>query len=400
MICSKNFSYVLIILSLPFQFSFHLNFYTIGALNIQTDLDFEKIPKYQLDIANKITTYFAAISAIMWIFISYKIKKRRFPISIMYMISGCVWLIYLAISVDNFWLTLFLRAINGIILGFFQSVHISYIMHFAEEKLRGFHGCLVQVSMFLSLSFLNAMVYAISWRIICIILSIQSFIFGGLIWLVPEFIILPKSLTCEYIHRQPFLKYLLLMISIMVIQCFSGIGFMIDNCSRLLYAIGIDINSTVQSAFMNLIGCISSLICSLIIDVVGVRYMWAFSSFGIVISLAIYDITLKVECPKWLGVLSIFLYFLFFGLGEGPVPWLTCGVMFSESVMIESGGINTFMNRFMDIWFGYLLDALNKAFGEFGSVVFNASFSLVGCILGLFFIPNLKRSFHENSTIF
>lgn len=400
MICSRNFAYVLVLLGLPFQFSFQFNFYTVGAQNIQMDWNLDNISSFQLKVANKITTYFAAFSAIIWIILSYKIRKRRLIISIVFFTSSVVWLVNIAINDKLFWLVITIRAINGIFIGFFQTVHISYIMHFAEDNLFGFYGCLIQVSMFFSLSLLNVFVHALRWQIICVILAIQSFLFGGLIWTIPEFIVIPKTSSHTHIYYQPYFKNAIVMILVMIIQCFSGIGFMIDNCARLLHGIGIDIDIYISSSFMNLVGYTSTLICSFIIDFIGVKYMWSFSTFGIAVSLMMYDITLKIDTPKWVGVLSVFLYFLFFGLGVGPTPWLLCGVLFPESLMIESGGINTFTNRFMDIWFDYVLAAITNSLGEFGSVAFNATISILGGVFGIFFIPNLKKSHPENTTIF
>ena len=396
---ARNFISVLIILSLPLQFSFQLNFYTNTASQIQKNWDFKKVSDLQLEIANRISTYFASASAVATIFLSYAVKKRRLPITINFIIAGIVWLVYLAISDELMWLVIVLRAINGILLGFFQSVHISYIMHFADKELLAHHGCLVQFSMFFSLCVLNFLIYAVSWKILAVILSIQSFLFAGLIWLVPESPIQSKSSSRAYIFHSPNFKNLLIMLTIMFVQCFSGIGFMIDNCARLMSSIGIDIPSELQSVLTNFIGCLATLIASFIMDIVSIKYMWAFSTFGMVLSLIIYDITLKVTCPNWLGVFSVFLYFLFFGLGSGPIPWLLPGSIFQESVMIESGCINCFMNRFMDIWFGYLLTFITESVGEFGSVIFNAGFSLAGCLFGLFAIPTMKNVYRENTTL-
>lgn len=136
--------------------------------------------------------YSATISPICYIFISYKIKKRRLSISLFYILSGIIWLIYIAINQNNLWLSILLRCLNGIILGFFQSAQMSYMMHFSEEKLHGFHGSLVEVAITLSISLLNVLFYAVQWRIVAVILSVQSFLFGGLIWLVPEYRVIPK----------------------------------------------------------------------------------------------------------------------------------------------------------------------------------------------------------------
>lgn len=400
MILSRNISYILIILSFPLQFVFHNLFYSYGAPLIQSNWHFKTVTKIQLDVADLITKYVAAFSPFLFIFLSYRIKKRRMFMSILYIISGVIWLIYMVVNESIFWLIILLRIINGVFIGFFQSATISYIMHFSQEQLFGFHGSLIEVAITLSISLINLLFYALNWKIVAVILSVQSFLFAGLIWLIPEYTVIQKSFSHQYIYKPPYLKNLIIMISIMIIQCFSGIGFMINNCSRLLKDIGIEMDPFIQSAFVNLISCIAAFISSFIVDAISVRYMWAFSTFGTVISLFIYDITLKIVCPKWVGVFGVFLYFLFFGLGEGTIPWMLCGLIFPESLMIESGSINTFVNRFMDAWFDNLLNAISDSLGEFGSVAFNASVSFLGIWFGLFFIPQMKRSHMENITIF
>lgn len=400
MVCSRNISYILIILSFPFQFAFHLCFFTYGVTDIQENWDFTKVSQPQLKAANLITKYSSAASSIVFIFVSYKVKKRRFLMSLLYIISGILWLIYMLINDSNLWLSILLRFLNGAALGFFQSAAMSYMMHFTEEKLYGFHGSLIEVAITLSISSLNVLFDLFHWKIVCVILSVQSFIFAGLIWLIPEYRVIPKTLSRQYIYKQPFLGKVFIMVAIMTIQLFSGISFMIDNSPRLLKGIGVEMGSYIQLAFSNFISCVSAFISAFIIDAVGVRYMWAFSSFGTVISLLIYDITLKIECPKWVGVLGVFLYFLFFGLGAGTVPWMLSGLLFPESLMIESAALLTFTNRFMDIWFDYFLSWTTKKLGEFGSVALDALVSFFGIWFGLFFIPNLKKYYREDITVF
>lgn len=400
MICSRNFAYIIIILSFPLQFGFHMNFFTHGSSDIQSSWDLNKVSPFLLDVANRITNYFGAVTSIIFIFINYKIKRRRLVVTILYIFSGITWLVYLAVTDSNIWLSIVLRATNGFFLGYFQSSHISYMMHFSQEKLYGFHTSLIEVTIALSISILNVMLYLIHWKIVAVILSIQSFIFGGLFWLIPEHITIPKTYSRLYIHNPPYLKYCLIMASIMILQCFAGIGFMIDNCSRLMSDIGINMDAYIQLALVNLISCISALIGSFIVDAVDIPAMWSFSSFGIAASLIIYDITLKADCPKWLGVFSVFLYFLFFGFGEGTIPWMLPGIIFPESLMIESGALNTFTNQFMGIWFGYFQNVLTKEFGEFSSVMFSAIVSFLAAFYGLFMIPHIKKNLMENITVF
>lgn len=396
---SRHLIYIIIICGLPFQFSFELNFYGAAQSQIEKDWDYSKLSKYQIEIHGKMTTYVSTICSILSIFLSYKMKKRRLPISIMYLASGVIWIFHMVIGKDDYALVLILKALCGVLLGFFHSVHISYMMHFVEKENLAFYGCLVQFSMFCSLVLVNILVYAVNWKLICLFISIQSFLFAGLIWIVPEVHVIPKKASNTYVYKKPHLRNVIVMMAIMWLQCFSGIGFMIDNCARLMSDVGINIDTKLQSALTNFIGCLSTFIAAFIMDILGVRFMWALSAFGLVASLIIYAITLKVNCPKWLGCFSVFLYFLFFGLGEGPIPWLLCGVIFPESIMVETGGINCFMNRFLDCWFGYILTEITTATGEFGGVLFNACCSLVAGLFGLMFIPSFQKTHPDNTTV-
>ncbi|KAK8852976.1 glucose import [Tritrichomonas musculus] len=396
---TKNICYIIVILSFPLQFVFHNLFYSYGVPSIQKNWDMSHVSKTQLDVANIITKYCAAFSPLAFIFISYKIKKLRKFMSILFFIGGVIFLLYLPINEHIVWFIIILRILNGILVGFFMSATIAYLMHYSINGIHGFNGSLIEVAITLGICITELMFYVIPWKIVGVLFSVQSFLFGGLIWLVPEYFVIPKSLSHDYIYRKPFLKNLLIMILIMIIQCFSGIGFMINNCARLLSGIGIELHSSIQSTLTNFISCLSAFISAFIIDVVSARYMWAFSSLGIVISLLIYDITLKIECPKWVGVFAVFLYFLFFGLGEGTIPWMLCGLIFPESLMIESGSINTFVNRFMDAWFDHLLNLISKSLGEFGSVAFNACITFFGIWVGLYFIPKMNISTEDKITI-
>ena len=122
------------------------------------------------------------------------------------------------------------------------------------------------------------------------------------------------------------------------------------------------------------------MIAAFITDYIGTKNMWSFSSLGLCIGLIIYAITLKTDTPNWLGTLGVFVYFLFYGLGEGPTPWYLCGTMFPESVRIESSAIILFENLFLGPILEQLWNSLDKINGQFGSIVFSA----VACFLSIF----------------
>lgn len=194
-----------------------------------------------------------------------------------------------------------------------------------------------------------------SWRTVSIILFVQALIFGSLIWFVPDVKIKPKSISKEYIFSKNHIRCLLVMIMLMVLQQLSGIGIILGQFTEILLSVGLNIDNHLQAIMFDFVGVLSTFIAAFITDTISTRYMWCFSAFGLCISLIIYGITLKIMLPKWVSVLGVFIFFLFFGLGEGQIPWYVSGTFFPEEVRIESSAVciclHTFYHQFL-IYFG------------------------------------------------
>ena len=170
------------------------------------------------------------------------------------------------------------------------------------------------------------------------------------------------------------------MVFIMVLQQFSGIGILLGQLSRILANVGIKLNQYLQSCIFDLVAVLSTFIAAFITDYVGTRYMWSFSAFGLCIGLAVYCVTLKVDLVDWVATLGVFVYFLFYGLGEGPIPWHLCGTLFNEEIRLESSAVTVCENFFFFPILEIIWNNLNKRAGEFGSIVF----SIVDCFLAIF----------------
>ncbi|KAK8849268.1 glucose import [Tritrichomonas musculus] len=204
--------------------------------------------------------------------------------------------------------------------------------------------------------------------------------------MVPDVHTKPKSVKNEYIFSRTYIKQVLVMIMLMVLQQLSGIGILLGQLSRILSGIGLNIESLFQSIIFNFVGVISSFIAAFISDTIGTRYMWPFSAFGLCIGLVPYSVTLKIELPIWVLSLVLFIYFLFFGLGTGPIPWYVCGTFFPEEVRIESAAIcictHTFLSPILDVFW----KAMYQNLSEFGEIIFSSLICFLSIILG-FLIP-------------
>lgn len=91
------------------------------------------------------------------------------------------------------------------------------------------------------------------WKLIAVILFIQAAVFGSLLWMVPDVHVKPKSVTNEYIFSRTYIKQVLVMIMLMVLQQLPGIGILHGQLSRILSGIGLNTDSLFQSIIFNLL---------------------------------------------------------------------------------------------------------------------------------------------------
>ncbi|KAK8846405.1 glucose import [Tritrichomonas musculus] len=393
----KNSALILILLSLPFQFNLITDSFDLFTAEITKEWKSGRVLTYYENyFCKKITFYVALVSAVSFVFIYYKVRKMRLIISISFFLNAVVWLLYLASNDNNIYLFYIIRGIQGVFLSIFQMSHVIYVLHFASSEIKCFCGCCFQVAMFTGLFFLNLIFFCVSWKAVAAILAVQSIIFGGLIWIVPEMHIKPKSITKESVFQKNHIKPLLVMMLIMFLQQLTGIGTLLGQLASMLSGVGLDLESHLQSCLFDFVGALSTMIAAFITDSIGTRYMWSFSSVGLCIGLVIYAVTLKIETEKWVGTLGIFVYFLFYGLGEGPIPWFLSGTLFPEEVRLETAAITICENLFLSPILDLLWNTLNKNAGQFGSILFSSIACILAIFLG-FLIPLESR--HESDGI-
>lgn len=234
MVFDRNAASIIIILTLPFQFNIITDSYNILKVEIPKEWKTDrKLTYYEDYFAEKITYYVGIVTAIFLVFIYYKIRKMRIIISLGFFFNSAVWLIYLITDENHVYIFIVVRGLQGIFLSIFQMSHCIYILHFVNYENVCFCGGLFQGTMFTGLLFLSFLFYCVKWRVVVIIISIQSLIFCGLIWFVPEIHIKPKYQTKIHIYDRNNRKSLFIMIFIMVLQQLSGIGILLGQLSRI-----------------------------------------------------------------------------------------------------------------------------------------------------------------------
>lgn len=359
----------------------------------------KEISYYENYFGKKATIYVGSVSAILFIFVFYRCQRMKLIISITFIFSAFTWLIYFALSEEKIYIAYIFRSIQGIYLGCFHVSSLPYIMNFVKYSMKNYCGGLIQFSMFFGLFFLNLICVYLSWEVVIVILFFMSLIFSGLIWLVPDIFIKPKKITKKYIHQKDNLKLLIIMILTMLLQHLSGIGILLGQLSRVLAGIGLNIDPHLQIYLFDFVGVLAVINSSFMSDIVSTKYMWCLSAFGLCVGLGIYAVTLNYDLNIWISSLAIFIFFLFYGFGVGPIPWYLNGTLFDENVRIEASGINLFINLFLSPVIEYVLVKLDVVFGQIGSIVFAFICNFIAIVFGFCVIPFEKDEDEDNINI-
>lgn len=164
----RNSAYVLILCSIPL----HFNLYSDSMSKMLNGLMKgwkSELTYYENYFADKITGYVGIIGSILFIFIYYHFQKMRLIISILFYCSAVTWILYLGVKENTVFLLLIIRTLQVIYQSGLHIAHFTYIMHFADQQMICFYGCLTQCSMFTGLLLENLLFSFVSWNAAAII---------------------------------------------------------------------------------------------------------------------------------------------------------------------------------------------------------------------------------------
>ena len=397
MICNRDLRDIILVLFLPFQFQFLHDFYLQALENVQAKSTDFNVPFSQTEAAVRIFFAAATVSSVISVFVYYRIKKRRLFLSICFMVNAVVWLAYLGFNEKKFWLAIFLRICNGIFVGIFHTISISYLFSFIYNEYVGFYGYLIQTVMFLALVIVYLLFSFLDYKPIAVIFAIQDLILAGLIFFLPEVQVPFKRITGDYIFARHNLKNLFITVMLMVFQQFCGINIVLRKVPKMMEGIGLDMKITLQYVFTDTVGFLSDLIGAFASVSISRKIMWCLSSLGCFVGLILFGVTLITDdLPNWVGTLGAFLFYTFYGLGQGPIAWYYGGELFPDSLRIEAGAATLITNQVFTIVYTYLEKAIFKKFDEIGSVILCMAFDFIAIFFGMIFIPTHKNREFEN----
>ena len=259
----------------------------------------------------------------------------------------------------------------------------------ASLNYTGFFGNLHQVGIVIGIVLMEFLGMFCKWQILCFITAGVSIIAAGLIWLIPE-TSTRRSEKQESFWTDTNVSNLVICITVMILQQFSGISAILTNLSDDLENAGINFkpeNANVLTMFIQLVGVI---ICGFIIDRLGRMALFCGSSLGCGIILYLYSSTLKYAMTGWLPILYVAMYLFFFGIALGPLPWFIAPEMFAIQDRIFAASSVASANQLGSYFVSFLFPLTKEKMGLGYACYFFAAFCLLAAVFGFSYLYDPK----------
>jgi SP family sugar:H+ symporter-like MFS transporter len=191
------------------------------------------------------------------------------------------WALFFAVNEHRLWLAIIIRGLLGITISAFSALAWMYIVELAPAESTTFFGTIHQLCIAFGLVVIYILASALTW---CWTAAAGAGICGllcGLIWLVPE-----PSLTSsrsdddlkeETIFSKVWLCKLVLSITFMLFQQFSGINAILVNLDDICARAGIAMLPSHVSALTANAQVLACLITGAAMQKLGPKTVWIFS---------------------------------------------------------------------------------------------------------------------------
>jgi Na+/melibiose symporter-like transporter len=243
---------------------------------------------------------------------------------------------------------------------------------------------------------------AINWHPLIIVPATVSVLLSCLVPLIPE----SPAYEREKTRRNSFdsadgklfqKKYAMALLTgslFSVFQQLTGINAILTNLTKLFSDAGISIEPNLAAAFASFAQIISTFTAGFLMECLGRRIVWLISFGGVCLIDLLYGIVRHDTVKGYLGerssipIIMMFLCYLAFGFGAGPIPWFIVSEMFPDSVRPSATTVCSivhWVSAFVVIMiFPYLKDALE----EWRVFLLFSGCTFFGTVFGLYFIKN------------
>ncbi|XP_071549837.1 trehalose transporter 1-like protein [Panulirus ornatus] len=195
------------------------------------------------------------------------------------------------------------------------------------------------------------------------------------------------------------LKPLMISLSLMFFQQFSGVNPVLFNLTTIFSDSGSSISDDVSSISIGAVQVVATFLAALLMDRAGRKLLLIVSSSIMALSLVSLGefFYLKMEDKKWaienlgwLPLVSLIVFITVFSLGYGPIPWLMLGELFPPNIKETAAGVATMVNWTLSFVATLTFVPLESAIGDHGVYWFFSSVCVINLIFCVTFVPETK----------
>lgn len=393
-ICCKELIYAVVLTLGSMDFGYVISYPALALLDIED--------KWGIDSKSAQATFFNSIAALIAIFGTFvcafllKYFGRRPTTSIIACFGTLSWGLLLTVRKNYFWFGIVCRGLLGLSIGAFSSIIPMYIVELAPPDVSGFFGSLNQ----LGIAFGIVVVYLVgNWcdfRWTSVVGMCFTIVLSIAVWLIPESPAIQNQAAEVQnepkgnIWQKKYAKPLYVCVMLMVFQQFCGINAILTNLADLFQTAGVNLEAGIASAISSMAQVVSVFIGALLVDKLGRKLCWALSFGLIVISLALYAASLKVNMGSIFPIIVVFIYLLAFGLGAGAIPWFIVAEMFDTDVRHVAQSIVSASNWTLAFIVMTVFPFMREAITDFWCFIIFMIISALSVVFGWIYIQNPK----------
>lgn len=387
--CSIELLYAFILLIGSFTFGFIISYPSPALQDIKKLMTISSFEETMFNAISALFAIFGSLSATFFISLSGK-KITVFVTAILGVIS---WIILPFVTLLHIWAGIADRALLGIIMGSFSVVVPLCINELAPFEYSGIYGSLSQFGISVGCSACYFISAGLNWRGLTYFETALCILLCAFVWIIP----LQKNIQQinndasqkESIFQRKYAKNLCIGIGCMFFQQFSGINGILTNLNNLFTEAGIPLSTSIASGISSSAQVIAVIIGGIMIQFLGRKFVWIFSTIGSAVALLLYGLTIKfTNWPSIISIVAIFMFLLCFGVGLGPIPWFIVPELFTGYVKSAATSIATAVNWLLAfiviLGFPYLKEAIT----DFFAMIFFMIILIFGSVFGWFCIGN------------
>lgn len=344
-------------------------------------------------------------------------NRRRIVISILNVFGAIIWLLFLIITPYRWWIGIFLRSLQGLVLGGNATITPIIILEIAPKRSKGMFGGLAQIGKTSGFLIYYIIATYSNWRLLVVVGAVFCLIHSIFIWFTPEqseingfsmsgidqeIAILNSNFhnrnrrrsvkrkcndcihsSYESVFQRKYAFKLFTGMMMMFFQQFCGINALNANLVQVMDRSGLHLHPNIKSAISTTAQWLAVFISSFILDACGRKSIWILSATGTTIGLAMYIASMKIEIGGWFPALCVFLIMMFFGVGFGPIPWFIGYDMFPQDVRMMGQSMINFSAMISTFAIAFIHPIMSEKLGEYYVCIIYSSITFVAIIFGI-----------------